>query len=501
MTTENEDKELRRLAPDSQGFGRSAFYGSGKIFFSSFIIVVLASLLISRVAAPQILKPSEKERRKSSYLESVAALISPAEFFGDRAKSASEAKSRHLFWASGIEGFGFSVNALASRDLLESAFPGYGNLLHGEDAFWRRYFKSEFGPASFLLTQSKLSQAGFRVAYSWTGCLQILEKFGADVVVMGSSEVYLALAPELLAKKLSASFKEQPKVLHCMTFGMPINAVEYTLKRISETKKAKPKIIIWGYSFWLAYSGSKILKSYEAEKKSEFSRYLRESDDAANTSTLMTTINTLKHRKLSDYFPESKWDKAMSISLGDVTAFFQRQPEESAKVSSPPEGRKTQESFDFSPEKLSLSEPEFQQFLDSVLNPSYGILSGITENDCQLSQAKASFELVVQEALKITPNVFVYVPPTTAHHRRAAPPCLESNVFKMLNESRKKLNFFFLEKKTLADFGLTNRDFIYPTMDSDRYRFDINHANFAGGMKIVGELTNWINTVLKGAAL
>jgi hypothetical protein len=456
----------------------------GAIFAGAFLATMV--LLIAGIdrTADTLLPRFVEQRQAKQRLEGAAALVPPSTLV--QKKSARDAKAAGLFWMANSEGAGAAVDLLNDLALLDQLFPGYGEALFEDKEFWRAYFRYDFGPDSHLGNEHVLMEQGFRVAYSWTGCFAIYQKYGADIVVLGSSETYKSLIPAALAADLAPIFSQKPRVLYCATHGMPLETVTTTARELLALSGAKPKAIVWGYSFWTSYLRSPTLAVYEQEIADEYGRYQDLKARPVANSTFLDRIAVLSHFKIADYLPATNWDRVMSFSLAKARAA---------------EGRMEQgnhEGIHVSRRTLDSDDATLDHYLDANLKPYYDLVRGISDSDCS-AVSEAPVGLAIDALRRLSPNVFIYVPPTTGHHRRTVPPCFIPAVTTMLRNVSASRDISFLDAGP-DEFGLSNRDFISPTLDKDVFYFDINHANAVGSEKITRKLADWLLSRLGGAA-
>ena len=456
----------------------------GAIFAGAFLAAMLLLIVGIDHAADALLPRLVEQRQTKQRLEGAAALAPVSAVV--QKKSAKDAKAAEMFWMANIEGAGTAIDLLNDRARFDQLFPGYGEALFQDKELWRAYFRYDFDPDSFLGSEPALMAQGFHVAYSWAGCFEIYKKYGADIVVLGSSETYKALIPAVLAADLSPVFGQKPRVLYCATHGMPLEIVTTTAKELRALSKTKPKAIVWGYSFWNSYLHSPTLAVYEHEITDEYKRYKDLEARPAASSTFFDRIAVLSQFKIADYLPAMNWDRVMSFSLAKARAA---------------EGRAEQtnhEGIYVSRRMLESDDATLNQYLDANLRPYYGLVEGISNADCS-NVAGGAAGLAIDALRDLSPNVFIYMPPTTEHHRHAVPSCFIPAVMTMLRSTAASHDVSFFDAGP-AEFGVNNRDFIYPTLDKDLFYFDINHTNGAGGEKVTHKLTDWLRSRLGEAA-
>ena len=86
-------------------------------------------------------------------------------------------------------------------------------------------------------------------------------------------------------------------------------------------------------------------------------------------------------------------------------------------------------------------------------------------------------------------------PPTSNNHRKASPDCLIPAVISMLL-SFKDANVDVITASS-EDYGLDNRDYLFPTSADNKLRFDQNHTNFNGAKKVTNQVGIYLAPVYK----
>ncbi len=445
-----------------------------------------------------IISPNYYDLSKNNRMSSVAVYHNESKMFEKAKELASdlikpvatpkEAKKAGFFWLSGADGVGVGLDLLNNPDYVNSLFPGYGPILIQDKKLWSDYFQSEFDPASFISANPQISELGFRVSYSWTGCLDIYEKYGADIIVFGSSEVYKSVIAEQLANNLSPFFYATPKVLFCGTYGMTTETVRMTAQELTRLSTNKPKMIIWGYSFWQSYKRSTLLSTYQKEKNRVFKEHTTRWQNKNEDGIIHQRFSIKKDFKIASIFPEINWDDIFSFSFAKVIA---KRAEEKIKL----QPKFDQEGIEISSEIINMTDHNLTNYLQNNLKPYYAILNGVSEEDCLQNDAQTDLILTIDGLKKLSPNVYIYVPPTTMHHKKTVPECYIPNLFEIIKKTSKEKEIYFLDAGT-EEFGLSDRDFISPLLNTSTYYFDINHTNFSGAQKITRIVSDWIKETM-----
>ena len=426
----------------------------------------------------------EKEGKYSPNSRVLDGIVASQKNILARKRTSTEAKNQSMFWAANIEGVGLGVNLLAETTLIEAIFPGYGDLLAGNNQFWKKYFENEFGANGYILSNPKLSQYELKVSYSWMGCLDLYRSYGADILVLGSSEVYMGLIPELISRNMTPIFLRSPKVLFCATPAMTGTEVALTARELQKLESKKPDIVIWGYSFWSAYTNSKKLAEYHGDKIKELDRYLSKRK-YKNMDPLESSLISIQSFSANKFFPKIDWDDIAEFTIDKIRSNHSKY----VTVGN-------SEGVYLKNEQVTLDNAYLSEYLKNSLKPYYAITQGVLNKDCDMSLAKSEYSNALSELKKLSNHIYVYLTPTTTHQRETVPHCFLPSVKKMLTgESRKEGVNLLVDSAEI--FGIGNRDFIHPTLNPELFYFDINHTNSQGAQKTTNIITGWVIKDLK----
>ena len=209
------------------------------------------SILSRRYVIPKNLQRSQ-DLQSASLVENFAHQGSANRSWVDQsAKNALEAKEGHRFWLAPDEFLtGLSLKVLENPSLFQTFFPGYPEELREDAALWDRYFKSDFTSASWIYTLGQTPQTQLLTFYSWAGCFEIYKKYGADIVILGTSETLRDIPSDLLSEKLSHNVRK--RILHCGIYSLNFDSMELALRELAKSKH-QPEWIILGVSLWNGY--------------------------------------------------------------------------------------------------------------------------------------------------------------------------------------------------------------------------------------------------------
>ena len=140
--------------------------------------------------------------------------------------AAPKAKRRGFFWILFPSDLGAAISLRQKPALFDEVFPGY-EAARVDEEFWRRYMTLDF--ESRIYAPSVSASASGAVMTSWGGSLELFRRFGADIVLIGSSETYNSLVPSILARSLGG------KVLSCAGSGMRLEQAGKTAHVLAES--------------------------------------------------------------------------------------------------------------------------------------------------------------------------------------------------------------------------------------------------------------------------
>ncbi len=390
------------------------------------------------------------------------------------ARHPGAARARHLFWAfrRGRD-VGVALRVLETRELFEDLFPGYGEA-RSDAALWERYFSAEIAGQALYSPTLSLRDLDFIVITSWLGSLELFRRYGADVALIGNSEVLAGIDGRLLAE---ASGTPNLKVLHIGHAGM-MPATARREAAVMGTSGRRTRVVVWGYSLWNSYVGE-----HAAE-------VIRHADGALNRAAPPPAARAWR-RVFPRGFDWGDWilqDRASVLKplrnrrgpmVGRVGGWEVRQ-------------RAGQAGFTFP--LSALSRPRVLEDMAALARPRYHGLAGMTPADCRLDGASRDLDAALAELLKLSDRVVLYLTPTTPLLGRAAPSCLRPAVVDMLRS--KAGPRVLVETADWSGYGLGYEDFVFPNPKGGWANLDVNHVNFSGSLKVTAAIARMVREAL-----
>ncbi len=439
---------------------------------ASFISFVVASIFLVSVIRGS--SPASKTEIGTGR-QRVEALIPEVEL---GVIGAEEAKRRQLFWLNsptGREDEGGAVRLLETPRIFHSLFPGYPAAMAQDQELWNVYFRRKFNPDSYLFGLGEASGLGFTVSYSWTGCFDVYAKYGADILVFGTSEVFRSLIPDPLSTT--------DRVLFCVTSNMPVETVKMTAEELRRRGGKKPKLVLWGYSFWTAYARSEKIREIQRQKVEEFSQY-QASLKAPPFASLRKLYENWKDVRTASLFPKVGWNDFMPWN-------YQR-PAHGGESSQSHTESSSSSSYGLEIDaNLMRNEERVAAHLRGNLKPYVAALEGANRKDCDLALADQQLTAALSAISKISDHVYLYLTPTTPWQIDAAPDCFLPQVRSML-AAKAIEGRVHVKTSGMSEYQLTLLDFIRPTGSQSRVFFENNHTNYSGAIKVSEYIGSWV---------
>ena len=402
--------------------------------------------------------------------------------------SPSMARVEHLFWAGRLSSPGqVAVDPLGFPELFSRFFPGYPDSMRRDRALWRDYFSRDFDIKIASEALSTGSTYGVTVYYSWTGCMDVFRRYGADIVVFGASEVGQSLPPDMLSRLLAEknpSSPREPRVLMCLTSAsVPEAVAEMSAEMLrSVPSVGHPQWVIYGYEAMSAYVGSVFYESTVQSKSAMIDAYRRNRAlgplAAWNHRVVFpwTWNDVIRLRKVSAHLPFP-----LAVMRRDRAAGFGRWSILPEAIS--PDYLKDQGRL-----RLHLSAYPFQ-------NP---LLVGNGLNACEwITEASIRLKRALDAARALAPHVLLYLSPSTGDDLASAPPCYPGAVQKMI--SSQSGDGVVTKAGDAGEYGLDYSDFVFSaTEDEDGPLWiDSVHPNIRGARKITRTIAEMISDETK----
>jgi len=414
--------------------------------------------------------PQSSSRVRDSWLSAV-----PLSTFDTSVDSAREAKRRREFWVSSSkQDFGVGMRVLDDQGAFQGYFPGYPEAMRTDRGLWARYFRLPFTTATYS-RYANFAKGEGRLAYlSSLGCIEIAERYGADILIFGNSETNQAINPDTLGAG------NTQRVLSCAAAGQTIYSVERLAGRLKSGFKGKAKAVIWGFSPWWLYRDSEVIRNDEKVQREE---YL----NAFGPHLVPDWMNL----RLSDFFPSISWSNFLHASLNELQAKRAAESDGHGENSRVYSADPAAGGFYFS--RDDLTNGAAIEILASKTPPYYQALAGSRDTGCGFERAEAEIKQVVEQLSEVGEKVFIYVPPTTSLMVAAMPACLIHRVTEILQGLAGP--HVKVKIENAESYGLSWTDYAVPDYQREGRAFlDINHVNAEGARKVTSRIAAWVQT-------
>lgn len=386
--------------------------------------------------------------------------------------NAQSAKSRRNIWYSNdAENAGVGFDIRGSPKAFEALFPGYPDEMRTDWSLWESYFSGSFEADVYLATFSPASRKGFRAFISWTGCIDVFKKYGADLVVIGSSEVFRSIVPDELHRIMGVA--QRPlKVLVCATGGMTDRAVYETAVEFLKTKN-RPTAILWGYPLWSPAPP-------EARQAGQVDTMVAYRSKSNPRKIISAIINW----RISSFFPLFSWDL--------FPAFVKKQQVEN-ELARIPNG------------EIRIENLGLKTYKEKILNDSQALAGAVSESQlgefkffsdfqgCNDSDYLLNFKQTINLLRELAPRVYIFQTPVSPLQESSMPDCVKNLADNAIRLAA-GIHGVHVWRGQNGGFGLDWSDFIQPTPREKSYIFDRNHVNFGAAMKVTKALANWMLT-------
>lgn len=390
----------------------------------------------------------------------------PAEVLDTTVLSAAAAKRSRRFFLSRFDFRGIGVKLLETPRLFEDVFPGYGEA-RTNATLWDRYFAQEFEANGFWVPSLSPSAPERLVSFSWAGCATLYRDYGADIVLVGTSQVFRGIVPAELAKTAGS----ERKILLCARPFLGPEGVQALSRDIAAAGR-HARLLVWGYSLWDT--------GFDADHDDEAvtERWEHELRDARTPPSALAG-----HR--AELFALLSWDHLLPLTYERARAGL------SGAVAPLPEERSLA-ALKSQPEEVGFwlpadADEATTRSLADAAGPRFPPLEKLAGRRCDLANVAAQLDRTLSQALRSADRVFLFVPPVPPTTARVVPECVREGLAKLLRDRSSER--VLVETSTWDRYGLEYRDFVYRfTPDGGVARFDPSHTNLAGARKITARL-------------
>ncbi len=377
---------------------------------------------------------------------------------------AQGAQFRHVFLGArlGRSDRKFYINPADEPEILSSLYPGYENEnLWGDHNLWLNYFRRDYATKVTSARLSEDSDYGIIVYQSFTGCFDILRRYGADILVFGASDLAQAVPPDELAK-----YFPDKKILICAAPTFTSDTADAALaliEKIYPAGRPKPQYILFGISRTMSYLGSPFYPALDATKQEQ-----------------------IKHYKQADFLGRYAYlNQSLRIPwTWNIIYPIRRDANHLPLVNrlNHPE-RWSILDLQISPEQLALHPGAFDEKRRQNKQES-SIFMGVNEIGCRgMSRLPLLLGSLNERALKLGAKPVFFTTPTMGDELRQAPKCfmdIYDITMTALNSSHT-----LSVNQTMHGYGMTILDFAF--RDSKRtgglLTFDVAHTNKFGAEK------------------
>ena len=396
--------------------------------------------------------------------------------------STSHAKAQwsHQLWTSSPDRStpSLTLDFLNQPDLFSIIFPGYPNEMKQDQKLWSIYFKRDFDQKIQLRKISEFSQYALLIPLPWMGCLDIYEKYGADILLIGASDVAQGLMVDQLSQEVAPSFPKA-RVLSCTTPGSSapviLNFIR-TLKSLHPPRKVKWTVVGLSPSGFLStFPFATSLQLLKQDIMTDFKKrkYLGSWESLNQGWSLPITWNDLiPARKARNHLPPETANKM--ISMTDAI------PE-----------RWSVHPGSFTRAEIN-DEKGLQYFLSKQPIQHIFIQKDLVKNECEPPDHIQKLLFQIKEELKpVSDKTLLFLFPTLGYEMHDLPDCFLPEIVHAFEQSEDaQTNVLY---KGHADYGLNVTDHIIgDSKDHTLFKIDLVHPNKFGAAKITSVIAHEI---------
>lgn len=390
--------------------------------------------------------------------------------------TSEDSKLRRHWWTylTGRPSEGGAANLLNQPTLFQELFPHYPSEMAKDQRLWSDYFSRSFDFDTRL--PSLNADQEFVVSLSWMGCLDIIQRYGVDTLVLGNSETFRMVIPAQLA--LSHSLR-QDRILECARNGMSVNAIIETTKQLRSPTGAKPlRNVIVGYSMlWGGKPGTKA----SPDRVGELSEWEQRERELSALNRLWNRLTILEPRR---HFSAPRWESFFPLHF---TAKENRGPSRSEASPRLDIRAYFSTGFVFSPSHRS----QLSKLVTKAENEHYAALRPSPDHACPDAAAAVDTATSLVEALgAVSQNVYIYrapVNPLASPHVKLC--VIEAAHRALLSRSSPSVKIRWDDWKS---YGLEWDDYVVPFNEGNFLFLDATHTNAAGARKVTSKIRAWL---------
>lgn len=367
------------------------------------------------------------------------------------------AREKHLWWLSPYAGDarGVGVRGLESADLFDEIFPGY-SAHRAEPELWDAYFTKRM---SFDVLWVPALQAGRSqtrlLSYSSAGALELFRRHGADVVVVGSSEMYRDIVPRVLADELASGGRPSKRILLLSKDSdimLMTEDLEELAGRMAETGQ-RTEVFVWAFGLLHAYPNP-----------------FRPTEGPSQRGALFGLPG------LRSLFPALQWADLSKLQTERLLEWRARHADGTGTDRAILSGWPNDPVFHVD-KALADDETALARLAEAApVNPP------LFTEPCDVSEAVGRAGRALAVVRRFARKVVLYVPPTPPGRNLVAPRCTPELVARIVGSLSG--DDVAVTTDGWTAYGLDYRDFLYATSRKDMYELSANHTNFGGAVKV-----------------
>ena len=369
------------------------------------------------------------------------------------------------------------LNVIQDKRLFNLLFPGYPEEMRFDSSLWSIYFNREFDQKIQIKELSINSESGVLVPLSWIGCLDIYQKYGADILLIGASNVAQGVMIDSLYQKLKTKYSN-PRILACTTPAMTPDIVSkflIVIKSLKSAIKIKWTIIGLGpteflstFPFYETLQFTKLEALADFKKKKSLGML-----EAFNQkfSIPFSWNDVIPVRRLANHLPIDLGIKRIQMNI-NIPDRWSIDPQR------------------FTNQEISNEEVLIEKLNKSTFKNAY-VEDDLIKNECQKQDLNVKkIDNIVSEAQQISENVLLFLFPTIGTELRSAPDCLVTltNSF-FERKSTDRVRFLNIKK---AGYGLEIKDYVLREGTENYFKVDLVHPNKNGAEKITSRIVDEI---------
>lgn len=333
------------------------------------------------------------------------------------------------------------LDKVEEYNFIKENLNGYSKLFEN-NAFRNNYFSKN----DFLIYSPWRGDQ--YVLLSWSGCINLFKKEGADIIIIGASDSAYNLPLDLINKKIKELKYNILKVLLCSRVQMSPSMIYKTLQALEKTKQ-KAQLIIWGYGAPSAFN-----KQFD----------------------LYSHFNSMQNQILNENLKELSW--GLKNIFSPITWKDHENINEDKRMPF------------FLPEHINIKN-ELNDYLVGYTQTVPFITDEIDESGCEdFSHARIDLNRNLNLMKKLSKSVYLYLTPSTELEYLESANCYLPIVRALLRsyEDHKVI----VNTADLTWYDLEYKDFLFNfnIRGKSRYYLNPNHNNYEGAKKIVSKLVD-----------